>query len=386
MQRTNTSHRYIPLHVVILIAGILFSQILSAEEDREQRLNNIDKEISTLNITLKKFQEQRSKLSANLRQSEIEIANTSKQIRDINNKRTTLELELKQLSTEQTSLEEKISKQKELLIAQIRLAYQHGRQDKLKLLLNQENPEKLARTLAYYDKINEARSEDIEHYRENVNALVNVKKRLEKTQQNLSTNQTKLDKQLALLQQEKEKRQSNLDKINTSIAGNTSKLEKKQKDRQQLEQLLKAVEEAFGDIETIDAEEELFSKRKGNMLWPVRGKISNKFGRKRDDNLRWQGVTISAKAGTAVNAIHGGRIVYSDWLRGSGLLIIIDHGNDYLSLYSQNQSLLFEQGQWVNTGEQIATVGNSGGQQQTGLYFEVRKKGKAIDPSGWCRK
>ncbi|MDC3332982.1 peptidoglycan DD-metalloendopeptidase family protein, partial [bacterium] len=123
------------------------------------------------------------------------------------------------------------------------------------------------------------------------------------------------------------------------------------------------------------------------MPWPTAGKLANSFGSKRNGTtLRWQGVNINARQGSDVKAIHYGRVVFADWFRGSGLLVIIDHGDGYMSLYGHNQSLLKSPGEWVIPGESIATVGNSGGQKSAGLYFEIRKNGKPTDPKRWCKR
>ena len=122
------------------------------------------------------------------------------------------------------------------------------------------------------------------------------------------------------------------------------------------------------------------------MAWPVEGRITERFGRPRNrGKMKWQGVRLKAEAGTPVSAIHHGRVVYADWLRGSGLLLVIDHGEGYMSLYAHNESLLRDVGEWVSTGAAIATVGDSGGQSEPGLYFEIRKDGKPTNPQAWCR-
>ena len=122
------------------------------------------------------------------------------------------------------------------------------------------------------------------------------------------------------------------------------------------------------------------------MPWPVEGKPSNQFDRPRNEGkMRWQGITIPAREGTTVKAIHHGRVVYADWLRGSGLLVIIDHGDGYMSLYAHNESLLREVGEWVTAGTPVSTVGNTGGEEQAALYFEIRQNGKPTNPSNWCK-
>ena len=127
-----------------------------------------------------------------------------------------------------------------------------------------------------------------------------------------------------------------------------------------------------------------FRELRGKMSWPAKGRLIRRFGQRRSTGMRWQGVLISGREGSAVKAIHHGRVVFADWFRGKGLLIIIDHGDGFMSLYAHNQSLLRETGDWVDTGETIATMGNSGGLQNAALYFEIRQQGKPSNPKKWC--
>ena len=125
---------------------------------------------------------------------------------------------------------------------------------------------------------------------------------------------------------------------------------------------------------------------RGAMRWPTEGRLGNRFGRPRNQGkMRWRGVTINAETGTPVNAIHHGRVVYADWLRGSGLLLVLDHGEGYMSLYAHNETLLRDVGDWVTAGAPIATVGASGGRERPALYFEIRHRGDPVDPGDWCR-
>ena len=151
------------------------------------------------------------------------------------------------------------------------------------------------------------------------------------------------------------------------------------------QKLLEAIARAVADLE-VPEHYQPFKAARGKMPWPLAAKRVNNFGRPRNEGkMRWQGVTIPAREGSKVNAIHHGRVVYADWLRGSGLLLIIDHGDGYMSLYAHNQSLLREVGEWVKAGTPISTVGNSGGQEQAALYFEIRHQGKPVNPASWCR-
>jgi septal ring factor EnvC (AmiA/AmiB activator) len=156
-------------------------------------------------------------------------------------------------------------------------------------------------------------------------------------------------------------------------------------DQEELQRLLELIEQAVADLE-VPAEYQAFEAFRGQLPWPVAGRASNRFGARRGQGtLRWQGLVIPAEEGSTVNAIHHGRVVFADWFRGSGLLLIIDHGDGFMSLYAHNEALLREVGEWVSAGAAVATVGNSGGRAEPGLYFEIRKDGKPTDPVAWLR-
>jgi septal ring factor EnvC (AmiA/AmiB activator) len=173
--------------------------------------------------------------------------------------------------------------------------------------------------------------------------------------------------------------------LNTRIKDKDANLRRLEKDRQELEALLDAVEETIADLK-IPNDYRPFAARKGDMSWPTNGPVRYRFGsRQKPSMIRRQGVTIAGKSGNNVNAIHHGRVVFADWFRGKGLLIIVDHGDGFMSLYAHNQSLLSEIGDWIKAGEPIATVGNSGGQRESGLYFEIRQNGEPTNPARWCQ-
>jgi septal ring factor EnvC (AmiA/AmiB activator) len=203
---------------------------------------------------------------------------------------------------------------------------------------------------------------------------------------NLKKAKVQLQQEHKALVSNKVSREKNLAKINYRIKDKDQLLKKLNSDRQELEELIDAVEQTIANI-SIPSDYRPFAQLKGKLPWPISGKPSNRFGSSRSGSkLRWQGINIPSNPGTNIKAIHHGRVVFADWLRGSGLLLIIDHGDGYMSLYAHSQSLLSETGDWVGTGETIATAGNSGGQQQTGLYFEIRHNGKPSNPHKWCKR
>ena len=176
-----------------------------------------------------------------------------------------------------------------------------------------------------------------------------------------------------------------MSELKDSISSKSAQLKQKEEDRKQLEELLRTIEKAIIDLQ-VPANSAPFKSARGNMPWPIKGKPSNQFDRPRNEGkMRWQGITIPAKEGASVQAIHHGRVVYAGWLRGSGLLLIIDHSDGYMSLYAHNESLLREVGEWVSAGTPVSTVGNTGGEDQAALYFEIRHKGKPINPAQWLQ-
>ena len=309
-----------------------------------------------------------------------------------------------------------------LIGLQARAAYQNGRQEYLKLLLNQQNPEKFSRTLTYYDYLNKARLEQLDSFNETLRQLANVEADIEAQQNLLAEKKDGLLERRNQLAEVRKERQQTLAKLNSDLSTRERKLQARRQEQAQFERVLKTIEETLAR-QAREAEEarqrELLAERqrqqqrqagsaapsgpmvssagssfggpfaqaKGKLPWPVDGRLVARYGTPRggDARTKWDGVLIGASAGTQVRAVHGGRVVFADWLRGAGLLVILDHGNGYLSLYGHNQSLLRDAGEIVKAGDPIATVGTSGGQETAALYFAIRQQGRPSDPAQWCR-
>ena len=182
-----------------------------------------------------------------------------------------------------------------------------------------------------------------------------------------------------------QQRKKALAALSASLKTDRQRLNKMTRERKDLEQLLSAVEEAINDIK-VPNDYRPFAQRKGKLAWPLKGRIRAGFGNPRSGSLRWEGWLIQANSGTPVKAVHHGRVVFADYLRGFGLLSIIDHGDDYMTLYAHNRDLLKEVGDWVLPGEVLAYAGNSGGREESALYFEIRRKGKPHDPKVWLAR
>ena len=381
----------VPIRCLIVIFCSLLLTITqpAAANDAEHKraeIKQLDREMQSLKKLLNRFRSQRSSLQNNLRKAEVDIGAVQQKIRIIQQQLKQQQRELQSLQHKRRELTSAQQKQQKIIAQQVLAAYQIGQQKKLKVLLNQQQPEKLSRSLTYYDYFNRARSEQIEAYINIINELDVIEPQITSKAASLKSAKATLDQEYKSLQSSQRDRKKNLYSINSAIKTKDQHLKKINNERAELERLLEAVEQTIANI-SIPNDYRPFAQLKGKLHWPIKGKPSNRFGSPRDSSkLKWQGVIIPARAGTTIKAIHHGRVVFADWLRGSGLLVIVDHGDGYMSLYAHNQSLLIETGDWVTAGDNIATVGNSGGQLNSGLYFEIRHKGKPTNPIRWCKR
>jgi septal ring factor EnvC (AmiA/AmiB activator) len=360
------------------------AQQIEAQEEIEAKLKTLDKEISSYKKTLDTTQGQKSELEAVLERNE-------QGINKLVNKIDTIEKALNTTSDKIYSLE---GKQKELLAVksgqqyyikkQIRAAYEIGSQEYVKVLLNQEDPNEIAKMLTYYDYFNQARSKQIESYNLTLLGLDRVTQELAEETVVLKSQRMALGTQQKSLANVQKKKQMTLKALINQISTAGSALSKLEQDRGRLEQLLDKLRESLANLDAPRIAQP-FAGMQGKLLLPVEGRISHRFGNQRNQGkLLWHGLFIDAAEGESVYAVHYGRVVFSDWLRGFGLLMIISHGEGYMSLYGHNQALFRETGDWISAGEVIAAVGDSGGQNKTGLYFEIRIDGKPNNPQNWC--
>jgi septal ring factor EnvC (AmiA/AmiB activator) len=351
----------------------------------EKQLKDLEIEINKFKQMLETTSGERSKLEKNLQTNEQSINELMKKIETIQQQLTKGENKVSTLRRDQSGLETARQAQQTYLVRQIRAAYEMGNQPFMKVLLNQEDPNQLDRMLTYYDYFNRARAEQIDRYRATIAELEQVTQAIETENQLLTDNRAKLLDEEQRLQLTRRDKQQNLAGLNKEIAAAGTEIKKLSQNRQALEALLSRINDSVLALSS-PAEAATFASSKGKMQLPVAGTILNRYGSQRANaKLKWNGIFIAANEGDPVYAIHYGRVVFSDWLRGFGLMIIISHGEGYMSLYGHNQVLYRETGDWVQAGESIATVGDSGGQSQMGLYFEIRNSGKPTNPQQWCQ-
>jgi septal ring factor EnvC (AmiA/AmiB activator) len=399
---THSSRSFFPSIIRVLLVCVLatFTTYIGAADQTSssddtapsKSPNEIEQELKALKAEISKFKEMlkttkgaRSELEQELEKIEKTINNTINKIDDIERDLKVGKEKIGQYSKQQDNLLVQRDEQKIQLKAQIRASYQLGNQPYLKVLLNQEDPNKLSRMLTYYDYISEARTKRIKDYNQILTELDQITEQLEYQSAKLNLDRQSLSTERGALESEQKERQATIKSLNIEITRAGTRLENSIKDQKQLEDLLARIAEGVSNLPT-QIDTIAFSSRKGNLLMPVSGTIKNRYGSSRGDGkLKWDGIIITAKTGDPVHAVHYGRVVFSDWLRGFGLLLIISHGEGYMSLYGHNQVLYRETGDWVTAGEIIATVGDTGGQLESGLYFEIRNEGKPTNPQQWCK-
>jgi septal ring factor EnvC (AmiA/AmiB activator) len=391
--------------LLLIICCMLFVAPVLANNDlqrtklaaNEEKLSQLLNELDTIKKHLSRDLNRHSRITKSFSDTEINIGKLAVKHRQLNQKQQQLNQQLLQLREEQKNLQRKQVKQQALISEHLRQAYQMGSQSELQVFLEQENPESIDRQLTYLGYINKARHKKIHEYAEIVKQKSHISQRIREQQAELETNQSLLIKQQQSLATLQQKRQQQLKQLTANIKGSEKRIKTLDSDSASLKQLLSEVTKVMAkqsereakqkDVEVFAVPSGDFAKAKGRLPWPVNGRQQFQFGKARNgSSINWQGVTLRANAGEAVKAIYAGRVIFADWFQGQGLLMILDHGNGYMSLYGHNESLLQNAGAWVAGGETIATVGNSGGQSIAALYFEIRHNGQPNNPNHWCSK
>ncbi|PCJ49375.1 MAG: peptidase M23 [Gammaproteobacteria bacterium] len=384
--------------VALLTTGLFLAadveiQAADSDDSRSQRREATQKELKVLQKNIKTLQTNQAKNRSSLtkeqkalKRTDVLIGQSRKSLEKARSNLRKSRSKLKALKAQRKRLHKDKSNQQEALSDQIKAAYAGGKQEYLKMLFNQEDPAKLGRTLVYYDYLNKARAEKIQLFNTTLEKLAQVELEIIAEQKQLELHERDLEKENKRLVALKGKRQQAIVALKRSFNDNSKRLIEWQLNESDLSSLLEALKQT---VTRLIPEESLngLARLKGKLNWPVKGRLKEKFGRLRSsDQIRWSGVLIAANEGASVRAIHNGRIVYSDYLRGFGLITIIDHGKGYMSLYGHNEALYKQPGDWVEAGEQIATVGQSGGYPSTGLYFEIRLRSKALNPVRFIKK
>ena len=364
--------------------GLALSPLIFAETPEEARaaakLKTLRDRIEVTETRIETARDEADNLTRQLRDNETATAGTRARLATIQQEIAAKQARLRDLQTEQDARAQALTNQKQALAAQLRAAHRNGRQHALRLILNQADPARLGRALAYYAYLNQRRARKIEAVRLGLDALRQAQSAVRAETARLAALQVEQEQKLGALQAFRAGRADLIARLQDYMNAEgreLNRLRENERELQALLQELKAMAAPPGGPP--------FDSLRGKLAWPARGRLLKQFGNPKKAGLKWRGVLIGAEPGSRVNAVSGGKIIFADRFRNLGLLLIIDHGDGFLSLYGHNQDLLKTTGERVQTGEQIATVGDSGGQRDTALYFEIRKGKQPLNPAEWCR-
>jgi len=367
-----------------LLLGLLAGSVLAQQEVSEAELARLQDSIRKVRSELDNTRAERSAAAKSLEQTELAIARVQTALRQLATEIETLGREREALASQQESLEAARAAQLEQVGQYLRAASLLGQGSELKLLLNQDDPARAARLLQYYRYLSSARSERLSEFRATLASLSEVSTDLAQNTRELEARQAKLGEEEKELAASQAQRLALLDELDIELAEGGQALARLEAQQREIELLLEELRSSIADLD-LGVADTPFAERRGKLPWPVDARPSNRFGSQRaQGDLLWEGLFLPAAAGTDVRAVHHGRVVFADWLGNSGQLLIIDHGDGYMSLYAHNQQLYRTVGEWVSGGDRIASVGNTGGQREPGLYFEIRRNGTAENPVNWC--
>lgn len=351
---------------------------------KERELEAVRERISALEQRMAQTNADRDRVTRELEEFERAIARQRRLLENIESERRRSARRLEALAADMARREAELERESRELAAQIRAAYMSGGQERLKLMLNQENPASLGRLLAWFDYLNRRRADNIEAIKGRLEALGALNSELLAQRARRQQLAEQHQRQLVTLNAAEEGRRRLLAELDARLADESREIERLTAEAQTLERLVLELTTILADYPI--RSESPFAELRGKLTWPVAGRLLHDYGQPRSGEIRWNGVVLAAARGSEVRVVYHGRVVFADWLTGMGLLVIVDHGDDYLTLYGYNETLLTNPGDWLAPGDVIATVGDSGGRSTNGLYFELRHATRPIDPHTWVTR
>ncbi len=410
------------------------------KEAAEQERAELRKKLVTLKEDIGLTEKARGHAADALAASEAAISNANRSLRELAAEQERTKKRLEKLSVSQEALEAEVAKQRNRLEKMLREQYAGGQDDRLRLLLSGDNPNRIARELRYLGYVSAEQSKAIEALAQNLAAIEINKQDAEEARNALEDIADEQREQKALLEKEKNKRKTLLTQLSSQLSSQRKQAGNLARDDERLSTLVEKLANLIAQQRKAEEEEEAkrrarakaeqkqakaraaekaseksaersdanppraatkvspepdqppvmdgsgFASMKGKLKLPVKGELVASFGARRADGPSWKGLFIKAAEGAEVKAVEKGEVIFADWMRGFGNLLVVDHGGQYMTIYGNNQSLLKRPGDKLKAGDIIATVGNSGGNEQSGLYFEMRYQGRAIDPSLWMNR
>jgi septal ring factor EnvC (AmiA/AmiB activator) len=369
---------------MLLLAAIAWPRCAAGAEDAaktRREIETVTKRLNDLSAWFSDAEKTQRDWQKELKRTDEAIATTARDIRNLEGELDALRKELANLEQQRATLSQERDAQAQHIADHLAAAYRLKGQDFFKMLLNQESPERFERMIRYHGYFSAARSETLAAYSQTLAELEANATTTRVREQALAERQRALDAERTALVDRRKARERHLASLGDEMKDKAQERTRLEKDRGRLEQLLAEI------VRRSQAVAGAFATRRGQLPWPTRGPVRHAFGASRaGGHLKWQGLFIAAAEGSAVNAVHGGRVAFADWLRGFGLLTIVDHGGGFMSLYAHADVLYKQVGDRVEAGDLIATAGRSGGYTEPGLYFEIRAKGAPVDPILWLSK
>ena len=355
--------------------------VFAADDEHKERMRQLRAEVKEVTVELKDAHKEREGEVSALRETEKEISRLTAQLRQT-------ELDIDRVADRRQELlkslgpvEKRLADQKALLRQQVLASYRMGRQQRLRLLLKQDDPARLGRILSYYDYLNRARAGLIAGIQDSHRTLIETGEKIRSDEARLNALRAEQQQLLASVEQARDLRKQALEQRDQQIASADKRLAALKQDVAQLEELTRKLTEVAPPPVPANI---AFKTRKGKLPWPVAGKMVQRFGETMKGGVTLEGIVIESREGANVRAVHGGVVIFADWLRGYGLMLIVDHGDGYMTLYGYNQSLLKKVGDSVEAGEVISLAGVSGGRRNAAVYFAIRKGSSPVNPLSWC--
>jgi len=373
-----------------LVAAAMLGVGLAADDPNpakaEAELKAVRSQIDKVKAEMERDAGRRDQLTKELEESERTVGAARGELDKLRRERATHTARRSELAAERRVQESALAQDREALAGQIRAASMIGRQEPIKLLLNQRDPGQIGRVLVYYQYFGRARASQIAAIDAHLAEIDQLDTELAAEEQRLLALEQQQRGEVTRLQSARERRGKALVSLEAESKNRARELDRLKDQQGGLEKLVRELRRALERIEKFPTDsKDAFAKLRGKLAWPVAGKLVASYGQVRAGGMKWDGVLLAGAQGTPVRAVYHGRVVYADWLSGLGLLTIIDHGDGYLSLYGHNERLYKEVGERVTAGDTIATLGDSGGRPRAELYFEIRKAGKPVDPRPWFK-
>ncbi|MEO6422206.1 MAG: peptidoglycan DD-metalloendopeptidase family protein, partial [Candidatus Nitrotoga sp.] len=382
----------------LLLCICLVTGINSASALQQEELDNLRKHISILQKELEKTSESQSEAADELRESERAISNSKRRLAELSMKHRAADHTLEKLQEQTQKMELDMQSQQEMLSKLLYQQYLGGKQEYFMLLLNNHDPDQTAREMRYYEYIARSRSTWLNMLRANLAQLNNLVHETQQKSEEIAALQEEQNAQQKILEKEKLARQQVISQFAQQLKQQRHEIGRLKRDENRLSQLVVKLSKmlslqkdkgVFNNDKLPDNrfDGKPFEQLKGKLTLPVVGKVINKFGNARPDStVLWRGLILRAASGQPVKSVAAGRVVFADWLRGFGNLLIVDHGKGYMSLYGNNETLYKQVGDMLRGGDTVAAVGNSGGNEDYGVYFELRHRGEPLDPIKWIAR